>query len=195
MARGGDGSSSRSALGEGGSFDDGDPSTTNLYVGNLNPLTTEAVLFAEFSKFGPVASVKIMWPRTDEEKRRNRNCGFVAFMDRQDAADAIDHLSGAPLRSFLVGLCFERGDVDRSPGYVVVYDCLLDGWVWCRLDPDGPGAASRLGQGGAAACEAAHRQPVQERSTSCRERPAAAATSSTLSKPPPHIRYTNQWKM
>ena len=24
-----------------------------------------------------VASIKVMWPRTEEEKRRNRNCGFI----------------------------------------------------------------------------------------------------------------------
>ena len=28
-------------------------------------------------KYGAIASVKVMWPRTEEEKRRNRNCGFV----------------------------------------------------------------------------------------------------------------------
>ena len=33
---------------------------------------TEEVLMREFGKYGPIASVKIMWPRTDEEKRRSR---------------------------------------------------------------------------------------------------------------------------
>jgi len=31
-----------------------------------------------------------MWPRTAEERARGRNTGFVCFMDRQDAADAMD---------------------------------------------------------------------------------------------------------
>ena len=31
-----------------------------------------------------------MWPRTAEERARQRNTGFVCFMDRQDAADAMD---------------------------------------------------------------------------------------------------------
>lgn len=82
-----------------GSFDDGDPYTTNLYVGNLAPDVDEEVLKREFARFGPIASVKIMWPRDEDQRRRSRNCGFVAFMVRpstclvrsqQVAAVAID---------------------------------------------------------------------------------------------------------
>jgi U2-associated protein SR140 len=40
----------------------------------------ENFLLRTFGRFGPIASVKIMWPRTDEERRRQRNCGFVAFI-------------------------------------------------------------------------------------------------------------------
>ena len=47
-----------------------------------------------FGRFGPLASVKIMWPRTDEEKSRGRNCGFVAFMNRNDGERALKHLRG-----------------------------------------------------------------------------------------------------
>ena len=38
------------------------------------------MLKREFGRFGPVASVKIMWPRDEEQRRRARNSGFVAFM-------------------------------------------------------------------------------------------------------------------
>ncbi|CAI5480552.1 unnamed protein product [Closterium sp. Yama58-4] len=76
--------------------DGGDPLTTNLYVGNLSPKVRrearpevdENFLLRTFGRFGPIASVKIMWPRTEEEHRRQRNCGFVAFMKRADAAKA-----------------------------------------------------------------------------------------------------------
>jgi U2-associated protein SR140 len=71
-----------------GSFDNGDPDTTNLYLGNLAPSITEELLFEIFGKFGPINSVKVMWPRTDEEKSRKRNCGFVSYMNRRDAEDA-----------------------------------------------------------------------------------------------------------
>ncbi|XP_077344357.1 U2 snRNP-associated SURP motif-containing protein isoform X5 [Lithobates pipiens] len=83
-----------------GSHDVGDPSTTNLYLGNINPQMNEEMLCHEFGKFGPLASVKIMWPRTDEERARERNCGFVAFMNRRDAERALKNLNGKMVMSF-----------------------------------------------------------------------------------------------
>eukprot|EP01041_Mallomonas_annulata_P005425 gene5425-10875_t len=73
---------------EKGSFDNGDPDTTNLYIGNLAPSITEELLYEVFGKFGPINSVKVMWPRTEEERLRKRNCGFVSYMNRRDAEDA-----------------------------------------------------------------------------------------------------------
>lgn len=52
------------------------------------------MLCQEFGRYGPLASVKIMWPRTDEERARERNCGFVAFMNRRDAERALKNLNG-----------------------------------------------------------------------------------------------------
>ncbi|XP_062522101.1 U2 snRNP-associated SURP motif-containing protein-like [Corticium candelabrum] len=75
-----------------GSLDLGDPLTTNLYVGNLHPKMNEETLCHYFGKYGPLASVKIMWPRTEEERTRQKNCGFVAFMKREHAAKALDEL-------------------------------------------------------------------------------------------------------
>jgi U2-associated protein SR140 len=75
-----------------GSMDFGDPLTTNLYVGNLHPKMNEETLCHYFGKYGPLASVKIMWPRTEEERTRQKNCGFVAFMNREHAAKALEEL-------------------------------------------------------------------------------------------------------
>ncbi|XP_017778699.1 PREDICTED: U2 snRNP-associated SURP motif-containing protein isoform X2 [Nicrophorus vespilloides] len=84
--------------GEMGSFDNGDPTTTNLYLGNLNPKKcfqiTEQQLMEIFGRYGPLASIKIMWPRSDEEKSRGRNCGFVAYMSRRDGERALRNLNG-----------------------------------------------------------------------------------------------------
>lgn len=77
-----------------GSFDNGDPTTTNLYLGNLNPKITEQQLMEVFGRYGPLASIKIMWPRSDEEKSRGRNCGFVAYMSRKDGERALRNLNG-----------------------------------------------------------------------------------------------------
>ncbi|CAJ0954047.1 unnamed protein product [Ranitomeya imitator] len=60
----------------------------------------EEMLCQEFGRFGPLASVKIMWPRTDEERARERNCGFVAFINRRDAERALKNLNGKMVMSF-----------------------------------------------------------------------------------------------
>lgn len=83
-----------------GSFDNGDPNTTNLYLGNLNPKITEQELMELFGKYGALASVKIMWPRSEEEKSRGRNCGFVAFMARKDAERALRGLTGKDVQGY-----------------------------------------------------------------------------------------------
>lgn len=63
----------------------------------LNLQMNEEMLCQEFGRYGPLASVKIMWPRTDEERARERNCGFVAFMNRRDAERALKNLNGTKL--------------------------------------------------------------------------------------------------
>ena len=55
---------------------------------------SEQQLCEIFGKFGPLASVKIMWPRSEEERQRGRNCGFVAFMNRKDGERALGSLQG-----------------------------------------------------------------------------------------------------
>lgn len=73
------------------SLSSNDPASTNLFVANLNPSITENDLMLLFGAYGPLASVKIMWPRGDD-KTRNTNCGFVAFMSRKDGERALKHL-------------------------------------------------------------------------------------------------------
>ena len=59
-----------------------------MFAGNLSPDVNEEVLKKEFGRFGNLASVKIMWPRDDDQRRRGRNCGFVAYMVGADTSTA-----------------------------------------------------------------------------------------------------------
>uniref|UniRef100_A0A4W5KE82 Zgc:163098 n=1 Tax=Hucho hucho TaxID=62062 RepID=A0A4W5KE82_9TELE len=83
-------------------FDDdpATPNTTNLYIGCISPKMNEEMLCKEFGKYGPLASVKIMWPRSDEERTRVTNRGFVAFMTRKDAERALAALDGKTVMGF-----------------------------------------------------------------------------------------------
>ena len=73
---------------------------------NLMLQMNEEQLCRVFGKYGPLASVKIMWPRTEEEKSRNRNCGFVAFMNRKDGEKALDDIEGKEI-------CVERVNFEQ----------------------------------------------------------------------------------
>jgi U2-associated protein SR140 len=44
----------------------------------------------ETHETGDLYSIKIMWPRTMEERQRGRNTGFVCFMRRDDAEEAME---------------------------------------------------------------------------------------------------------
>lgn len=102
-----------------GSFDNGDPTTTNLYLGNLCPKITEQQLMELFGKYGPLASIKIMWPRSEEEKSRGRNCGFVAYMSRKDAERALRQLNGRTVLGYEMKLGWGKSvPITMHPIYI-----------------------------------------------------------------------------
>ncbi|XP_069104944.1 U2 snRNP-associated SURP motif-containing protein-like isoform X3 [Argopecten irradians] len=102
-----------------GPYDPADESTTNIYVGNINPKMTEQQLCETFGRYGPLASVKIMWPRTDEERSRGRNCGFVAFMNRKDGERAMNSLKGKEVMQFEMKLGWGKAvPIPPHPVYI-----------------------------------------------------------------------------
>lgn len=102
-----------------GSHDNGDPNTTNIYLGSLNPKLTESQLCEIFGRYGPLASIKIMWPRTDEERTRNRNCGFVAFMCRKDGERAMKAMNGRMVMDFEMRLGWGKAvPIPAHPIYI-----------------------------------------------------------------------------
>lgn len=75
--------------------DQGDPNSTNIFISAINTRCTEDDLMHFFGRFGPLASVKIMYPRSEEEKRKERNCAFVAFCCRKDAERCMSKMQNA----------------------------------------------------------------------------------------------------
>lgn len=59
-------------------------------------------MWQEFGRFGPIASVKIMWPRTEEDKRKIKNSGFVCYLDRKHAETAKEEMHGFLLFYFII---------------------------------------------------------------------------------------------
>lgn len=63
----------------------------NLFIGNLNPITTEDSLREIFSEFGEIISVKVP---IDPETGQPRGFGFVEMADKFESFDAIDNIDG-----------------------------------------------------------------------------------------------------
>lgn len=83
-----------------------------IYVGNLSFQTPENEVRRVFEEFGSVRSVTVI---TDRETGRSKGFGFVE-MDEDDAAKAIEHLSGSELNGRPLTVNEAKPLIRRSSG-------------------------------------------------------------------------------
>ncbi|VDM54131.1 unnamed protein product, partial [Angiostrongylus costaricensis] len=87
-------------------------------------------LFDTFGSFGPLASAKILFPRTEEEKRREHLCGFCAFMSREDVDRALAQMMGFFIRGEPIRMSFAKPIV--IPAQVPLFFHMLH-FLFCSL--------------------------------------------------------------
>ena len=71
------------------------PQFASLYVGDLHPDVTEAMLYEIFNAVGPVASIRVC---RDAIQRKSLSYGYVNFHSVADAERALDTLNYSSIR-------------------------------------------------------------------------------------------------
>ncbi|KAJ3311831.1 Protein phosphatase PP2A regulatory subunit B [Boothiomyces sp. JEL0838] len=80
---------------------------SSLYVGDLDPNVTEAMLFEVFNSIGPVASIRVC---RDTITRRSLGYGYVNYMNVADAEKALDALNYALIKGNPVRIMWSNRD-------------------------------------------------------------------------------------
>lgn len=82
-----------------------DPNNTTVFVGGLSSLISEATLRRYFEHFGEITYVKIP---------PGKGCGFVQYVRKQDAENAIQRMNGFPILNSKIRLSWGRSQGDKA---------------------------------------------------------------------------------
>ncbi|CAD6186332.1 unnamed protein product [Caenorhabditis auriculariae] len=93
--------------------------TTNIYISHLPHEVTKEDLLLSFGSFGPLASVKVLYPRNEEEELRPFICAFVAYMHRSDFERVMAELPNLIIRGEPIRVAFGKiVPIPKLPFYV-----------------------------------------------------------------------------
>ncbi|KAJ3205057.1 hypothetical protein HK099_000928 [Clydaea vesicula] len=81
--------------------------TASLYVGELDPSITEAMLFETFNQIGPVASIRVC---RDAVTRRSLGYAYVNFHNHSDGERALEALNYVPMKGRPIRVMWSQRD-------------------------------------------------------------------------------------
>ncbi|XP_041028300.1 polyadenylate-binding protein RBP45-like isoform X1 [Juglans microcarpa x Juglans regia] len=90
-----------------GAQNENDPNNTTIFVGNLDPNVIDDHLRQVFSQYGQLVHVKIP---------SGKRCGFVQFVDRSCAEEALRMLNGTQLGGQNIRLSWGRSPSNKQTG-------------------------------------------------------------------------------
>lgn len=86
------------------------PQIASLYVGDLHPDVTEAMLYELFNRIGPVASIRVC---RDKINKQSLGYGYVNFHNANDAETALDTLSYTNIHGRCCRLMWSQRDTGQ----------------------------------------------------------------------------------
>ena len=84
----------------------------HVFVGDLSPEVNDGILAMAFGDFGTVTDARVMW---DKNSGKSRGYGFLAFVDKTDAEQAIANMNGEKLGSREIRVNWANQEKQRNP--------------------------------------------------------------------------------